>query len=275
MASISHAAPDDKWIEKFARFGYVAKGAVYVLIGGFTAAAAFGSGGQKAGKATVLKTIENIPGGTVILAILALGLLGYAVWRFTQAIKDTENDGTDGKGMIKRIGYVISGLMYGFLAYYAIKLITQAGSSGGGSRETLTAKLLAQPMGQWLVGLVALGFIIKGVRQRYKAYTGKFKEKVQQSSISADKKRMFTKWGRFGFYSRGVILLIVGYMFIKAAIQSNPSQAGGTQEAFGWIQEQSYGPYLMGIIAIGLIGFGVWSFIQARYRTMDGINWRS
>ncbi|MGB3183887.1 MAG: DUF1206 domain-containing protein [Cyclobacteriaceae bacterium] len=275
MASISHAAPDDKWIEKFARFGYVAKGAVYVLIGGFTAAAAFGSGGQKAGKATVLKTIENIPGGTVILAILALGLLGYAVWRFTQAIKDTENDGTDGKGMIKRIGYVISGLMYGFLAYYAIKLITQAGSSGGGSRETLTAKLLAQPMGQWLVGLVALGFIIKGVRQIYKAYTGKFKEKVQQSSISADKKRMFTKWGRFGFYSRGVILLIVGYMFIKAAIQSNPSQAGGTQEAFGWIQEQSYGPYLMGIIAIGLIGFGVWSFIQARYRTMDGINWRS
>lgn len=275
MASISHAAPDDKWIEKFARFGYVAKGAVYVLIGGFTAAAAFGSGGQKAGKATVLKTIENIPGGTVILAILALGLLGYAVWRFTQAIKDTENAGTDGKGMIKRIGYVISGLMYGFLAYYAIKLITQAGSSGGGSRETLTAKLLAQPMGQWLVGLVALGFIIKGIRQIYKAYTGKFKEKVQQSSISADKKRMFTKWGRFGFYSRGVILLIVGYMFIKAAIQANPSQAGGTQEAFGWIQEQSYGPYLMGLIAIGLIGFGVWSFIQAKYRTMDGINWRS
>lgn len=276
MASISHAAPrpDDKWIENFARFGYIAKGAIYVLIGGFTAAAAFGSGGQKAGKATVLKTIEGLPGGTVLLGLLAFGLLGYAVWRFTQAIKDTENDGTDSKGMIKRVGYVISGLMYGFLAYYAVKLITQAGSSGGGSRETMVAKLLSQPFGQWLVGLVALGFAIKGVRQIYKAYTGKFKKKVQQSSISADKKRLFEKWGRFGYYSRGVILLIVGYMFIKAAIQSNPNQAGGTQEAFSYLQDASYGPYLMGLIAIGLIGYGIWAFIKAKYRSMDGISWR-
>lgn len=277
MASISHAAPkpDDKWIENAARAGYMAKGAVYVLIGGFTAAAAFGvGGGQKAGKRTIFKIIDGIPGGDIILGILALGLIGYVVWRFVQAIRDTENAGHDTKGMIKRIGYAISGVMYGFLAYYAIRLIVNSGGSGSGGRETLVAKLLSQPFGQWLVGIVALAFIIKGFRQIYKAYTGSFKKKVQQSSISADKKRLFTKWGRAGYYSRGVILLIVGYMFIKAAIQANPSQAGGTQEAFGFLQSTSYGPWLMGLIAIGLIGYGIFTFIKARYRTMDGINWR-
>lgn len=277
MATLSHAtpSPDDKWIENFARFGYIAKGAVYCLIGGLTAAAAFGSGGQKAGKTTALKTVENLPGGTVILAILALGLIGYVIWRFIQAIKDTENEGDDTKGIAKRLGYVISGLTYGFLAYYAIRLITQSGSSGGGGRETFVAKLLSQPFGQWLVGIVAVFFVVKGFIQIYKAYTGKFKKKVEQSSISADKKRIFEKWGRFGYYSRGVILLIIGYMFFKAAVQANPDQAGGTQEAFSYLQNTGYGPWLMGLIAIGLIGYGVFTFIKARYRTMSGINWRS
>ncbi|MFA0961747.1 DUF1206 domain-containing protein [Roseivirga sp. BDSF3-8] len=277
MASISHAAPspDDKWVENFARFGYIAKGAVYVMIGGLTVAAAFNYGGQKAGKMTVFKFIDGVPGGSILLGILALGLLAYAVWRFVQASRDTENEGSDAKGIAKRLGYLVSGIMYGFLSYYAVRLIVKTGGGGsGGSRETLVAKLLSQPFGQWLVGIVALFFIVKGVRQIIKAYTGSFKKKVQQSSISADKKRLFTKWGRLGYYSRGVILLIVGYMFVKAALQANPSQAGGTQEAFGYLQSTSYGPWLMALIAIGLIGYGIFTFIKARYRTMSGINWR-
>ena len=109
--------------EKFARFGIFIKGFVYLLIGILTALAAFNMGGKKSGSSNVLQFLSRQPFGKILLVIVAVGLIAYTFWRLYQAIMDHDNDGSDSKAFIKRIGYAISGLFYGFLAYSSIKLI--------------------------------------------------------------------------------------------------------------------------------------------------------
>src|SRR5688500_7214541 len=113
-----HMNPQRKhWIENLAKAGHVAKGLIYILVGALTAMAAFGIGGKKASSSDALFEVKSFPGGSFLLAILAVGLVGYSLWRFIQAIQDTENKGSDAKGIGKRLAYALSGLIYGSLAY--------------------------------------------------------------------------------------------------------------------------------------------------------------
>ncbi|MDX5348404.1 MAG: DUF1206 domain-containing protein [Hymenobacteraceae bacterium] len=275
----------EDWAEKYARFGIAAKGIVYCLLGILAFMAAFEIGGSsaEADKQGAFKLILEQPFGKVLVAIVALGLLGYVMWRFIQAIKDPDQKGSDAKGIGIRIGYAFSGLIYLALAYYAATLVfrdlpsgSSGGSgsgSGGGSGDSSNAffvdKLLEQPFGQWLVGIVALGIIIKGLYQFYRAFTGKFKRKVDTSTLDHKAQEAFDKAGRIGYTSRGVVLCIIGYFFIRAAFQADPSEAKGTSSAFSFIEQSSYGSWLLGLVAIGLVGYGVFMFFKAKYRRMD------
>ena len=259
----------DEAIEKLARFGLSAKGAVYLILGVLTAMAAFNVGGQKAGQGDVLKFIYGQPFGKVLLSILAIGLIGYVIWRFVQAFRDPENEGNDKKNIAKRAGYAGSGIIYAFLAYEAIKLIFQNGSSGsGGGNKQIVSTLLEQPFGQILVGIVAVGLFIKAGTQIYKAVSGKFAKKIKSTDLEPRIQNMVMKAGKVGFIARGVVAGIIGFLFLKAAIQANPNQAGGTESAFSFIQGNAYGSILLGIVAIGLACYGVFMIIKARYRVM-------
>ena len=265
--------PDSKkteaWIENFARFGVAAKGVVYLLVGVLTALAAFGQGGKTTGKSGALRTVLEQPFGRVLLGVVALGLLGYVMWRFIQAIKDPDHKGNDTKGILTRVAYAISGLIYLALSVYAITLVVGGGSSGsggggGGGRQSLVAKLLAQPFGQWLVGLVALIIIGQGAYQLYRAYSEKFMKRIKSLHLDHNVQRTVKVVGKIGYVARGVVLGIVGYLFMRAAIESNSSQAGGTEEAFSFLQNTG-GSLLLGVVAVGLAAYGVFMFVRARY----------
>ena len=73
------------FVEKFARFGYAAKGVVYCVVGALAAFAAFGAGGQTTGSRGALQTIYDQPFGRVLLGVVALGLLGYGVYGLAEA----------------------------------------------------------------------------------------------------------------------------------------------------------------------------------------------
>ncbi|WP_165805986.1 DUF1206 domain-containing protein [Marixanthomonas spongiae] len=122
--------------QNFARFGVATKGFVYVLIGGLTAFAAFGLGGQKSGSSNALDFISKQPFGKVLLIITAIGLLGYVFWRWYQAFADPKNNGTEFKALVKRFSYFISGAFYGFLAFSASKQVL-GNTSGGGENSFL------------------------------------------------------------------------------------------------------------------------------------------
>ncbi|RNI29104.1 DUF1206 domain-containing protein [Rufibacter latericius] len=257
-------------IESLAKAGYVAKGIVYILVGALTAMSALGMGGKKASNSDALLQVKSFPGGSFLLGILAVGLLGYALWRFIQAIKDTENKGSDSKGMLKRIGYAISGLLYGSLAFVAFKMATGdgGGSGGGGSREKdMLSTLLDKPFGKYMAIIIGLIIIGKGLNQLYKGITASFMKDV--TGLPRDRFDVLKKAGQAGFSARGIVFGIVGFLFVKAAWLQQPNKAGGTESAFSFLQTSPFGNLLLAIVALGLIGYGIFMFVQSRYSNIS------
>ena len=256
------------WIVPLARFGYAAKGVVYLIIGGLAALAAFTGGGRTTDSRGAFEEILSQSYGKLLLGAVAVGMAAYAVWRFVQAVKDTENKGSDAKGIARRIGYAVIGVIHIGLAYSAAQLVF---GSGGGSRgdaasKEWTATLLAQPFGQWLVGAVGLGFIAFAVSQFYKAYTTKFREKLKTNEMDEKTQTFATRAGQAGLSARGVVFGIVGVFLILAAWHSNAGKARGLSGALRALEQQSYGQWVLGIVALGLIAYGFYMLVQARYR---------
>ncbi|MGF1496322.1 MAG: DUF1206 domain-containing protein [Elainellaceae cyanobacterium] len=264
----------DKWIERLARFGYAAKGVVYALVGILAFQAAFNWGGQVTGSKGAFRTIASQPFGKVMLFLVAVGLLGYVLWRVVQAIYDPEHaDSDEAKGIGRRIGYLISGIIYGSLAFVAFRIVFSAGNTSGGgggsSSQGMVAKVLAQPFGQWLVGTAGALVIGYGFYCFYKAVTTKFRRKLKLYQMSKKEEKWAVRIGRFGLAARGVVSVIVGYFFIQAATASDASEARTTEGALQAIQQQPFGAWLMGLVALGLIAYGIHLGVQARYRKIS------
>ncbi len=259
-------------MEKLARFGYVAKGVVYTLVGVLAVLAAFNAGGgQTTSTSGVLHTIASQPFGTVLLLIIGIGLIGYVVWRLIQAIKDPEHKGDDAKGIARRLGYAISGLAYVGVAVNAILLAlgSGGGSSGGSSEQDWTAKVLQQPFGQWLVGIGGALVIGIGIYRLYEAYKIKFRKELKLSEMDNNKQDWLVNISRFGVAARGVIFIILGFFFIQAAKQSDASEVKGLDGVLQTIAQQPFGKILLVIVALGLVAYGVYLFVQAKYRRIN------
>ena len=256
------------WVETFARFGYIAKGVVYGLVGILAVQVAFGTGGETTGAQGVLDTIAAQPFGKILLGLTALGLIGYVVWRFAEAFLDAENNGTDAEGLVKRIGYGVSGGTYGLLAYAAIRMVLGTGSSGGGSggNQGWTAELMSQPFGQWLVGIVGAIIVGVGLYHFYKVYTAKFMTGYKAGEMSTTERIWAKRIGRFGLAARGITFGIIGGFVLQAALQAQPGEAEGLGAALDTLARQPYGPWLLGIVALGFVAYGVYCFSRARYR---------
>jgi hypothetical protein len=262
------AAP---WVEPLARFGYAAKGVVYVIVGILALPAATGIDGQATDTQGALRVIVRQPFGQFLLALVAVGLLGYALWRLVQAVLDPERKGTDAKGIVKRLGYAISGLAYGGLAVTAAGMLIGLAGGSGNSTQKWTALLLSQPFGPWLVGAVGLIIIAVGINALYVAYTAKFCEKLKLGEMSEAQRSWATWVGRIGLTARGLILGLIGLFLLVAAWQTDANEARGLAGAFKVLARQPYGPWLLGTIAVGFIAYGVYMFFEARFRRISAV----
>jgi uncharacterized membrane protein YidH (DUF202 family) len=256
-----------KWVEHFARFGYAAKGTIYVLVGVLSAIAAFSAGGKTTGRKGAFIEIAQQPYGKILLVLVGLGFIGYGVWRFIQSIRDAENKGNKTKGILIRAGYILSGLLYFYFAYYAYQLISVSKSNNGGSKF-LVQQMLQWSIGEILVGLLALIVLAKGIYQIYKVTSGIYNKDVKDSQMKDEIKNAYRRLGQVGLISRGVVFAIISFFLAKAAFTSNAAEAKGTSGVFHFLQSTG-GPYLMGIIAIGLVGYGIFEFVKAKYKPFN------
>jgi hypothetical protein len=257
------------WIENLGRFGYAAKGVVYIIIGVLAVQAALGRGGGTTDQQGALARVAQAPFGQILLAVLTIGLLGYAVWRFVQAAMDTENKGSEPKGLLARGIYAGVGVIYLGLAFSALRLVL--GSGGGGSSQQTqdwTARLMEHPMGTLLVGLIGAAVIGNGLFQLYRAYTGRVREKLRTDEMDPNQIDWVTKLGRAGYAARGIAFCLIGLFLVLAALHSNPSEARGLDGALAALAEQPFGPYLLALVAAGLAAFGIFALVEARYRRM-------
>ena len=258
----------DNKIKKAARTGFAAKGLVYLITGVLAFLAAFNLGGQKAGKLEVLDFLENQPFGKIILVALGLGLCCYALWRFIQSVQDPEHIGNDGKGIVKRTSFFISGLIYMGLGFFSIiKGFSQ--SSGGGESK---ASLIPIEYQQYIFLAIGICLAGKSIYQFIKAYKGSFTSKFNLKAMSDNKKRKFIKnMGYAGLTARGILVGIVAYFFVTAGLSMGSASSGmkGTASAFSFLQQNSSGPWLMGLVAAGLACYGIYMFTMAKYRSFQ------
>jgi hypothetical protein len=259
-----HAAP---WVERLGRLGYVAKGAVYLLVGVLAAEAALGAGGAATGSRGAIRHALRLPFGDVLLIAVAVGLGGYALWRLVQAFRDTELQGRSARGLIVRTGYVISAILHAALAVYAVQLAQ--GQRGPGD-ETVsrqhTAWLLTLPHGPWLVCLVGAIVIGVGVAQWVLAANARFRRNLGPMSLRAE--TWVVRLGRLGYLARGVVLLVIGGFLLSAGIHANPREARGIGGALHALARQPAGRWLFGAVAVGLAAYGLFVLLLARYRRM-------
>ena len=256
----------NKKLKNIARTGLVAKGVIYAIVGILTFMAAFNMGGQKAGKLQVIDFLEKQTFGKVILIIIAIGLLCYAFWRLTQAIKDPENIGKDKKGKAKRAGYFVTGLIYlglGVIAF--LDAINTANSSSGSSGKN--SSFLASDIGLIVLGVIGIILVGVGIYQFTRIKEDKFEKKFSVKALSEEKrKKTIYNSAYFGLASRGVIFLILGFFSIKAGFTSDPDKIKTTPEVFSFIEDSSYGSWLLGVVAAGLIAYAIYTFMLAKYR---------
>ncbi|UEM19103.1 DUF1206 domain-containing protein [Skermanella mucosa] len=255
--------------ESLARLGYGARGVVYVLVGWFAMMAALGAG-QLTDTKGVLREILLQPFGKALLAVVALGLVGHAVWRIAQAWLDLDGHGADAKGIVVRGGLLASGAIHVSLAFFAISLVLGlqgpgSGDSGDGARDW-TAWLLSQPFGRWLVGAVGVAVLGAAAGHFVKAWKATFRRFLKADPRTME---MICPIGRVGLGAKGVVFLIIGVFFLTAAWQVDSSESGGLGKALEMLQEQPYGAWVLGVVAVGLFAFGIYSMIVGFYRRID------
>jgi hypothetical protein len=253
------------WVERLARFGYATKGAVYTIVGGLALAVAIGAGGRTTDPHGALETIGAQPFGVLLLILVAVGLVGYALWRLFQAVADPDVEGRDVKGIAKRVGHGIAALVYLGLAFSAGQLAISTGD-GGGSPQDWTVWLLSQPFGQVLVVGVGVAVSLYGMFQLYQAYEAQFREYLKLNEMSPRGETWITRGGRLGYAARGVVFGIVGLFLMQAALRSDPSQATGLGGALQELLQQPFGPWILGTVAFGLVAYGLFMIALARYR---------
>lgn len=268
IESTARAVLHNPWVEPLARLGYAARGAVYTLIGILALQTAFGARGQQeTDTRTALQWVAQQ--STALLWLLALGLFGYALWRVVQGVLDPENKGRDPKGLAVRAGMVASGIIYGSLALAAVRIASGSGdASGGGSGGTqgFTADLMTKPFGRWLVAIAGLCVIASGLGQIWQGWTEKFRRKLKLQEMDANEQKLALRTGKVGLIARGVVFLMSGWFLIQAALRFDPSKAQGLGGALEALARQPSGAWLLGLVALGLIAFGAYSILLARFR---------
>lgn len=246
-----------------ARAGYAARGIVFLLVAGLALFSGIGSGEPDTRSA--LRTVLEQPLGQVWLALIGLGLVAFVLWRGAQSLGDADRHGTGAKGLAIRAALAGSAITYAGLAFTAFAAVLHLGSGGGSGEKGLAAWAMAQPFGPALAGAIGLGFVIGGGVTIWKGITRRF---LRYLRLSDDAQNPLVLLSVYGLVARGVVFAIIGLFFCYAAFTLDPQQAGSTADALDWVRRLPFGGILFVLVAAGLAAFGLYNFIEARYRVI-------
>ncbi|WP_075215395.1 DUF1206 domain-containing protein [Mongoliimonas terrestris] len=259
-------------MEMLARGGYAARGVVYAIVGYFAVLAAIGSGATK-DTDDALSVVFGGPFGTILIGVLALGLIGYAIWRFIQATADPDHFGTGAKGLAIRAGFLVTAVTYTGLALTAAGAALGMALAGGGGGDGGTAADLQRQAvgflgGRVVAGLLAAVFIGVAVAHGVKAVRCTYERYLKADADTRDRIRPIA---RAGLIARGVVFFIIGgLMAIRAWTASDTGEQPPTlKEVLDIVRTMPAGTWILLVIGLGLIAFAVYSFIEAAYRRID------
>ena len=269
-SAVKRAAANPQ-LELLERLGYVARGALYVVMGLLALGVALRVGG---GKTTDLSGslvfLTGNPFGKLVLIAFAIGLAAYSLWGLVRAIYDPLHRGSDASGYVARLGFITSAISYAAIVIFALQILAGSGGASGDGTQKTVASVLTHPAGGWLtilIGLFALGI---GVGQFMEAYRPTFARDLKAAEMSATERDVAVGLGRFGMFARGVVFLVIGWFVVQAGIHHDAGQVQGFGGAFLFLLSQPFGHWVVGIIALGFVALGLHSFACARWIRLLG-----
>ncbi len=258
----------NKTLVRLGRLGYAVKGIVYVMMGILALVAERGYRKHSTDTHGAIAAIGDAPFGRFVLVIIAIGLFGYAAWRLVSAATDAERKGDDPTGAAQRIGAAGRGLAYAALGVWTIRYLTHKQRAGGDAPRSLTSRVLELPAGKWIVIAFGLSMIGYALYQLYRAISEKFLKHLSLAGTDQRTRTLVSVAGKFGIIARGAVFGMIGMLFIKAGRTYNPSKAGGIHDSLVAIAQEPWGRILYFLVALGLVGFGLFQIATARFRIM-------
>ena len=259
-------AADSPVIKFLGRAGFFARGVEYVVIGWIAVEIAFGHSGTQADKSGALQALGKNAAGQVALWLLAIGFIGMALWRLSEAIWG--QPGPDGRKATKRLASLGRTVLYAFFAYGVLKYAIGLGAPASTNTQArdLTAKVLHYPGGQIAVAIAGLVIIGAGLALAYGAFQGKFLRQLQMAGTSPRTRKVVEKLGQVGGVARGVVFAVVGVFLVIAALTKQADRAKGLDSSLRAFASTPLGPWLLIVMAAGLIIFGTYSWCEAKWR---------
>jgi hypothetical protein len=261
---------------KLGRVGWAAKGVVYMIAGILATAVVFASFGwsvtanQEASPNGALKTVAGSPGGAALLWVLGASMLLYSAWRLVSALMP---GGHDAEASAKRIGYVVSAVIYGTFAVTAISLARSGGAAdraaanGNTKVSNLTARVMHEGGGRMAIGVIGAIVIGAGLYRFIKGVTGDVDDELDRTGVSSE--RWLLRLGAIGEIGRGIAIGLIGFFLVRAAITFDPDQATGLDGALRRLAVETWGTLVVAIIAIGFVAYGVFCLATCTHRRLQ------
>jgi uncharacterized protein DUF1206 len=264
------------WTQGLARAGLVAKGITFAIVAALAFKVAFDAGGKIEDRPGAFQTVAETTLGRFLLGALAVGLGGYALWRFAQAFLGEKLESGEDEGWLKRIGLVARGLFYTWLFAMCLSLVLNAdepisggdGGGGGQDEDRATSFALEQPLGRWLVALVGIAIIGAGLFNLFRALSQRFRKDLKEGQMEQEEREGYAVLGVLGHLARAVLFSMAGWFLVKAAWEYDPEEAIGIDGALKKVARAEYGDLLLGCVAAGLLAYALFCFVQARYREL-------
>lgn len=252
------------------RGGFVARGITYGVIGGLALAIALGAGkaGATPNQQGALALIAQSPLGRPALVLICAGLLAYALWKLTQGAFGYGPEGGGSRELKDRVGNFAGGVAYVVFFVVAIRVLLGSGGNSSGEPRRASGGVLSWPGGEVIVGGAGLILILISLYQLYDALRGQFLNDSKAGQMNRSERRVFLGLGRVGLSARALVFALIGYFLLRTAIDYNPASATGVDGALARLHHQPLGPWLVGLVGLGLLTFATFSMFEARYRRL-------
>jgi hypothetical protein len=257
------------FIEHFARFGYAAKGVVYFIIGLLGALAPIGLSDRPTGQRGALAALLRQPTGSLLLIVAAAGLVCFGIFQFIRAVEDPEHAGWTFKGVIKRAGWLANAFAQFALVAAALNMMIgyhRAAADDDARVRDWTATALSYPFGRWVIAIIGGCVIAYGVQQVLAGFGGRLDRRLDLDDLTDAAHRWLCGISRFGVAARGAVFAALGYFLVVAAYHANAHEAYGLGGTLRTLATEAFGRWILALSAAGLIAYGLYDFVLARYR---------